>query len=397
MFLEKIRLKNLLSFQDETIDLKPLNILIGHNGSGKSNLIEAIGLLQSTPRGIAGSIREGGGVVDDWIWKGANKGEASSIEAVVCRSAASRNRYAEMNLRYKLDFASINRRFEIIDERIENENPLPGHDNPRFYFFYQNGFPMINAGDPDNPGNKRRLKREDIDPEKSILAQRRDPENYPELTWLGDRFSRIKIYREWSFGRDTHPRKYQSTALETDFLREDCLNLGLILNNLHNQPTPKERILEALRALYPTITDFGVNIEGAAAQVFLHEGRFSIPATRLSDGTLRFMCLLAILCHPTPPPLICIEEPELGLHPDALAELAKLLREASERTQLVVTTHSDLLVDEFTNTPDEVVTFEKDGETTSMQRLNSNQLDDWLQKYTLGQMRQSGHIGGNRW
>ncbi|BBL57117.1 AAA family ATPase [Methylomonas koyamae] len=58
MFLEKIRLKNPLSFQDETIDLKPLNILIGHNGSGKSNLIEAIGLLQSTPRGIAGSIRE---------------------------------------------------------------------------------------------------------------------------------------------------------------------------------------------------------------------------------------------------------------------------------------------------------------------------------------------------
>ncbi len=397
MFLEKIRLKNLLSFQDEEIDLKSLNILIGHNGSGKSNLIEAISLLQSTPRGIAGPIREGGGV-DDWIWKGAASGEASSIETVISRSDTSpMSRTDGMNLRYKLEFASVSRRFEIVDERVENEKPLTGHTEPRFYFFYQNGYPMINAGDPDNPRSRRRLKREDIDPEKSILAQRRDPENFPELTWLGDRFGKIKIYREWSFGRDTPPRKYQSTALETDFLREDCLNLGLILNNLHNQPTPKARILDALQSLYPAITDFGVNIEGAAAQVFLHEGRFSIPATRLSDGTLRFMCLLAILCHPNPPPLICIEEPELGLHPDALAELAKLLREASKRTQLVVTTHADLLVDEFTDTPDNIVTFEKDGETTSMQRLDSSLLEDWLQKYTLGQMRQSGHIGGNRW
>ncbi len=207
----------------------------------------------------------------------------------------------------------------------------------------------------------------------------------------------MKIYREWSFGRETPPRKYQSTALETNFLREDCLNLGLVLNNLHNKPDAKARILEALQTLYPSITDFGVNIEGAQAQVFLHEGRFSIPATRLSDGTLRFLCLAAILCHPTPPPLICIEEPELGLHPDALPALAKLLREASECTQLIVTTHSDLLVDEFGDDPEAIVTFEKDGETTRMQRLDAGRLNAWLKKYTLGQMRQSGHIGGNRW
>ncbi|MDD5037231.1 MAG: AAA family ATPase, partial [Methylococcaceae bacterium] len=137
------------------------------------------------------------------------------------------------------------------------------------------------------------------------------------------------------------------------------------------------------------VEDFDVNIHGNTVQVFLQEGGFVIPATRLSDGTLRFLCLLAILCHPSPPPLICIEEPELGLHPDVMPTLADLLRDASARTQLIVTTHSDLLVEEFTDTPESVITFEKDGDRTVAHRLDSDALENWLDKYTLGQGRRS--------
>ncbi len=392
MLIHKITLTNLLSFSSLELELKPLNVLIGHNGSGKSNLIEALALIQSTPKGIAGPIREGGKITD-WIWKGAAPQSQATIETVV-RPRRSKDR---INLRYKLSFASAGSRFEIVDERVENEKPLTGHHEPRYYFFYMNGYPVINVGNPDDPNNKRRLKREDVDPEKSILAQRRDPDNYPELTYLADAFGKIRIYRDWSFGRYTPPRLPQRTDLATDFLDENCSNLGLILNNLHNQPEVKAKMLDALNALYPSVTDFGVSIEGGTAQIFLHEGRFSIPATRLSDGTLRFLCLLAILCHPTPPPLICIEEPELGLHPDALAKLAELMRDASQRTQLIVTTHSDILVDEFTDTPEVVVTFEKTDEATMAARLDPKELEAWLDKYTLGEMRQSGHIGGNRW
>lgn len=392
MLIQRISLTNLLSFSSLELELRPLNVLIGHNGSGKSNLIEAIALIQSTPKGIAGPIREGG-KIPDWIWKGAPSRSEATIETIV-RPRRVRDK---INLRYKLSFAAAGSRFEIVDERVENEKPLPGHDEPRYYFFYQNGYPVINVGNPDDPKNRRHLKREDVDPEKSILAQRRDPDNYPELTWLGDMFGKIRIYRDWSFGRYTPPRLPQRTDLATDFLDENCSNLGLILNNLHNQPEVKARMLDALNALYPSVTDFGVSIEGGTAQIFLHEGRFSIPATRLSDGTLRFLCLLAILCHPTPPPLICIEEPELGLHPDALAKLAELMRDASQRTQLIVTTHSDILVDEFTDAPETVVTFEKSDESTVAARLDPKELEKWLDTYTLGEMRQSGHIGGNRW
>ena len=79
-----------------------------------------------------------------------------------------------------------------------------------------------------------------------------------------------------------------------------------------------------------------------------------VPATRLSDGTLRFLALLAILLNPESATLICIEEPELGLHPDTMSLLAELLTEAAEKTQLIVTTHSDVLVSAFTEQAESV-------------------------------------------
>jgi predicted ATPase len=117
----------------------------------------------------------------------------------------------------------------------------------------------------------------------------------------------------------------------------------------------------------------------------------------LSDGTLRYLCLLAILCHPEPPPLLCIEEPELGLHPDVLPSLAQLIVEASERTQLIVTTHSDVLVDAMTEQPESVVVCEKHDGRTEMRRLRKEDLTVWLNKYRLGQLWAKGELGGTRW
>jgi predicted ATPase len=132
-------------------------------------------------------------------------------------------------------------------------------------------------------------------------------------------------------------------------------------------------------------------------QVFFTEGNFTVPATRLSDGTLRYLCLLAILCDPEPPPIICIEEPELGLHPDAIPKVADLLISASERTQLIVTTHSDILVDAMTERPEVVLVCEKHEGQTTMNRLDTAKLQSWLDKYRLGELWTRGEIGGTRW
>ena len=131
--------------------------------------------------------------------------------------------------------------------------------------------------------------------------------------------------------------------------------------------------------------------------MFFHEGRYTIPATRLSDGTLRYLCLLTILCHPSPPPLVCIEEPELGLHPDVLPTLADLMKNASTHCQLIVTTHSDILVDAMSDQPESVLVAKKKEQGTTLTRLNAEKLQPWLEKYRLGQLWTRGEIGGTRW
>ncbi|WP_438945728.1 AAA family ATPase, partial [Sediminibacterium sp.] len=282
--------------------------------------------------------------------------------------------------------------FEIIDERVEAEAPNDGHDKPYLYYKFQDGHGVLNI-----KSKERRLQPEEIEPTQSILSQRKDPDQYPELTYLGNIFAKIKLYREWSFGRYTTPRMPQKADLPNEFLKSDASNLGLVLNRLRRDPAVKQRLLSALKALYEGIDDYDVQIEGGTVQVFFYEGTFTVPATRLSDGTLRYLCLLAILCHPTPPPLICIEEPELGLHPDVLPTLAELLKEASERCQLIVTTHSDVLIDAMSDQPESVLVSEKSNAGTSLTRLNAENLKPWLEKYRLGQLWTRGEIGGTRW
>jgi predicted ATPase len=387
MLIHSVQLTNFLSFgpTSPAIPLGPLNVIIGPNGAGKSNLLESIALLQSAPEQLLKPIREGGGVLD-WLWKGSEDIPTACLDVVID------NPIGMKDLRYVLGFTASGQRFEIVDERIENATALTLDQLPHSYYDFDGGQPVLNI-----KGEKRQLQRQDMDLEKSILSQRRDPDQYPELTYLGQVLGKIRLYREWSFGRYTPPRLPQKADLPNEHLEPDCSNLGLVLNRLRRDPAVKRRLLTALQALYDGIDDYDVQIEGGTVQVFFHEGRIPIPATRLSDGTLRYLCLLAVLCHPNPPPLVCIEEPELGLHPDVLPTLADLLKEASTRTQLIVTTHSDVLVDAMSDQPEAVLVAEKGEHSTSLTRLDAEKLKPWLEKYRLGQLWTRGEIGGTRW
>jgi predicted ATPase len=240
---------------------------------------------------------------------------------------------------------------------------------------------------------------QDVDSTGSALAQVKDGKRYPQLTAWGQSLERMSLYRQWHFGVGNPVRHLQRTDLPNSKLLEDCSNLGLVLNRLSQDFDVKQRLVDALRDLYEDVVDFHVSVEYSTVQVFLVEGehRTSFAATRLSDGTIRYLCLLAILCDPDPPPLVCIEEPELGLHPDLIGRLANLLREASERCQLVVTTHSDGLVDALTDIPESVVVCEKENGSTKLRRLDRKDLEHWLQNYRLGELWSSGELGGNRW
>ncbi len=381
--LHSIYLRNLLSFGPDTerLELRALNVLIGPNGSGKSNLLDALSLLRAAPKRLAAGLTGGAA---DWVWKGA-------VDATAHIEVVARNKSPKKPLRYSLDFRVDNYGMNLADERVADAVAAPNATEAYFYFGYDKGRAMLNV-----KGDKRQLKREEVEPGASILEQRRDPDQYPEITYLADAFGQMRFYREWSFGRNTAIRDSRKTDERNDFLAEDSTNLGLMLNKLRRDSAAKKQVLNLLNELYEGITDFDVLIEAGSVQVFLEEGPYTIPATRLSDGTLRYLSLLAVLCQPKLPPLICIEEPELELHPHAVLAMGKLIKEASERTQLIVTTHSDILLDILGSNPDDVIVCEKHDGQTEMTRLSEAELRGWLERYSLSQLWTRGKLGGNR-
>jgi predicted ATPase len=397
-FLRSLKLSNFLSFGPEShdIELTPLNVLIGPNASGKSNFIEALELIHATPTDISDAIRIGG-TAGEWLWKGVSPPKPAEIQARICSNKLIHE------LRYRLSFAEANSRLEILDEALEDTLPnKPGEKDVFFYYRFQNGHPVINVRQTVKDENarkeyvKRQLKRESLNPEQSVFAQRKDPEMYPELTHVAEQFGRIQIFREWGFGRSAALRQAQPANLPSDALLPTIVNLGLVLNDLEHQDT-WPRFLEYMQRFLPRFKRLTTKVQGGSVQIYLHEDglKTPIPATRLSDGTIRFLALMAVLLHPGKAPLVCIEEPELGLHPDALAIIAELLVEAKAKTQVVVTTHSDVLVSALTEVADSVLVSDYVGGGTEFRRLEPAKLKHWLGKYRLGEIWRIGKLGGN--
>ena len=412
MLFHRLKFSGLLSFGPAGIDLpmEPLTVLIGPNGSGKSNLLEAISLLRAAPRGVSEPISRTGGL-REWLWKGPETLHSISLEAVVDYPPTE-------TLQHSLTLTDQGGRPVVADERVD---PSKKHREKRIgqsYYRPPRGAQASWETAEVNPRALAKLRKEhpgegpppfmirrsrrsaiefasEFEPHESLLAHAAIPQ-YPALWHLKEQYRRVRLYRNWSFGPHANSRQPCSAHEHSDFLDEGGGNLPLVLSQLHG--TYKKTFLNALSQLFDGIVDVQCPVTGGTVGLFLEEaGNRSIPATRLSDGTLRYLCLLVTLLHPEPPPLICIEEPELGLHPDLLPTLSDLMREASERTQLIVTTHSDVLVDALTDRPENVVVCEKHYGQTEMRRLDKDDLTKWLKDYRLGDLWTSGELGGNRW
>ncbi|MCX7045554.1 MAG: AAA family ATPase [Candidatus Sumerlaeota bacterium] len=394
LLIKSLQIRNLLSFGADTppLELGPLSVFIGINGSGKTNFLETIGLLKAAPDFFSAPVNEFDGV-REWLHKpfeSARNGKPvkAQIEAIIhCPKSAD-------DLRHVLAFTEHGRRFEIIDERIEYAHKKQEGKEAYFFYKFMRGHPVLNEM-VRSKETKRKLSRESIPPEQSILSQFKDPVRYPELNFLSDSYRRIALFRDWVFGRYAPPRIGQRVGMPNDYLTDTCDNLALVLADI--LPEIKQEFLEELNHLYPGITDIIFKPSGHQLQLYLQEGARLIPATRLSDGTVRYLCILTALLHPVAPPLVCLDEPDAGLHPDMFPALADLLRRASERMQIILTTHSDLLVDAFHETPQCIVTFDRAEGSTVMQRLDPEALKEWLKRYSLGQLWHKGKLGGTRY
>ncbi len=370
-------------------------MLIGPNGAGKSNFMEALELLRATPTDFSDPIRFGGSV-GEWLWKGDSTPKPAKILTELWATDVS------PQLKYAISFTQSSNRLEIVDEFLEETSPRKhGERDVFFYYRYQNGFPVMNVRQvvKENETQKwtrRQLKREAINPEQSVFSQRKDPDLYPEVSQTASRFGSILVFREWSFGRGALLRQPQSASLSGGVLLPNLVNLGLILNDLeHRDCWP--RFTELMQRFLPRFKRLSTKVQSSSVTIYLHEDglKTPVPATRLSDGTIRYLALLAILLNAESSPLICIDEPELGLHPDAMSIIAELLVEASTKTQVVVTTQSDVLVSALTDHANSILVAEYLKGGTDIKRLEQDKLSYWLQKYRLGEVWRIGKIGGN--
>lgn len=393
LMLKKLTLKNLLSFGPEGVELElgPLNVLIGPNASGKSNLIDAIRLLAACSKDVADPIIAGGGM-QAWRHKHGDQNGQMSVAAVISP------REDEIFLDLQED---VQHEFGIWpyggEPTIWFESVL---ETDRKTIFYEGGEKGRLLSFVSGEGRKLYATKElGIDNARSIFSQIQGSPAVGEMKEIRRFYSEVQIFSDLNTSRSSQIRQPQPADARASSLSESGENLALVLNDLDNRPMVSKRIIEELKAVHPRATAIKTRVSYSRVEAYLEEEglRENIPFTRLSDGTLRWLCLLSVLLHPNPPSLICLEEPELGLHPDMIPRLAELLVEASEKTQLVVTTHSELLVSALSDHPESIVVCEHLGGSTEFRRVNPDHLREYIADYRLGDAWLKGEIGGTRY
>lgn len=343
--LKSIAIAGFKSFGAEVeVPLGPLNVLIGANGSGKSNFLDAFSFLQAYSRGGVNAHVERSGGADKTLHFGTRYTEVADI---------------------RIDFSNGEqcrlRLHPIVSDRIGTS------------FSYATGFTKLSA---DKSKKDRAIE-----------------DKYRE---------RLTSWRQYHF-HDTSfhsPMKKTSKLHDNRFLREDGSNLAAFLYLLRERHEASYRLTRnTIRQVAPFFDDFALEPLKLNPDSILLEWQHRnsdayFDAASLSDGTLRFMALTALLLQPAElrPGIVLLDEPELGLHPYAIAMLAAMLRSASKETQIVVATQSPGLLDHLE--PEDILVAERVGGETRLNRLEAEPLREWLEDYSLGQLWEKNHFGG---
>ena len=325
-FLEKVHIKNFLSLRDVELPLKPLTVLVGPNASGKSNILNALrllnGMMNEEELPLVKLIRES-------LWAGeanqislqlkAKVEEISTLYELYLKADANNPFIAEELLVNDVNVISIqDGQGKVKDEDGENETP-----------YKSNKLALKSAGDY---GNK---------PITSILTEFiKEWEFYdfrPDL--IREHFKALPlslIEKLLSGELDKSPK-----------LNDDGSILSALLSDWYEDtPDRFQSVSDSLAAA----TDLRIDqrpINGDNQLCLLEGYKQPIPLERASDGTLRLVAYYTLLNEPVLPPLIAIEEPERNLHPGALTDITNVLEQISEQSQVIITTHSSQLLDAF--------------------------------------------------
>ncbi|MFN8278373.1 MAG: AAA family ATPase [Chitinophagales bacterium] len=364
--IKSIRLQNFFSFQDCTINLNPgVNVLVGINGSGKSNLLKAIELFKILPKE---NIEDIGSLVLH-KWKGQNG----------MMHYQSGTTFSELLFEFDQNFVSY--------KRHDTEAPRPLTYLANFKFPGLGIFsfsPTVLAG-----GERVYSNYHDSEGEKDVSVA------FANLISAADN---IYSYGIFDTSEDAIVRK-ALTYTSDKVLRPDLRNLSNVINFLSiNHALHFDLIEKNLQKVNGNYEKLKVIPVLDSMTFGIKETGFekTTPAYLLSDGSIKFLALLAILYNPNRGQLICLDEPENGLHPDMLHAVAEGIQYAAQTSQIILSTHSPQLLNWFTF--EDIRVFEKDeNNATIVKELKQQEFEGWYDTYLLGDMWMKGNIGGNRW
>jgi predicted ATPase len=365
--VDRLRIQGFKSIEDVELELGPLNVVVGANGAGKSNLIGAFRFLERlVTKNLQLTVGQAGGA-ERFLFHGSKR---------------------TTNLRLYFRFG----------ENAYEANLVPATDSLIFasevghYYGYPalRGIPVDDYAVPFATGSREsQLIEEAEKPEGKIARYVRDA----VVDWS------VFHFHDTS---DSSPAKQKGDLDDNRRLRKDAGNLAAFLYALKRTHQARySQIVAQIRLAAPFFDDFILEPDRLNERKIKLEWRQRgsdayFDAHSLSDGTLRFICLATLLLQPVPPSVVLIDEPELGLHPFAIQLLADLLKSASKRAQLLVATQSVTLLNQLD--PEDLLITEHDGVRTTIERLSMRlppeRLAAWLDDYSIGELWEKNVIGG---
>lgn len=358
--LKTIQIEGFTSIRSATVELRQLNVLVGANGAGKSNFVQALALL--------------GRIVDSELnlFVGLNGGASALLTD---GDGASRIR---------LELEGDPNAYEAILVPAANDELI--FDTEVVYFQGQKYDRPFDQ--PLGRGHREtRLSTETGGLHDGIVR------------YVFDLLEGCKVYHFHDTSADAPVKRMVSTA-DNLSLRPDAGNLAAYLYRLQTSEDRADqaayrRIVGAIQLVAPFFRDFVLQAEGSdhIRLRWQQQGSDAVfSANQMSDGTLRFVCLATLLLQPELPALVVLDEPELGLHPFAIVQLASLLRQASTRSQVLIATQSVTLMNQFE--VGDLIVVERQAGGSTFSRPDSAALEAWLAEYSLGELWEKNLLGG---
>jgi predicted ATPase len=346
--ITRLKIEGYKSIRSQELDLRPINILLGGNGVGKSNFISVFSLIRNIYNQTLQDFVKTKGGADSFLHFGKKNTERIHIELYFGSNSNDTNKY-------------------LIDLK-ESQDKL-------FIASTKTGYLHISKWYPQNIESNQW--------ESTLRNIQGGQAHYLNL-WLRE----FDVYHFHDTG-DKSPMKGTANINDNRYLKSNGSNISSFLYYLKLKHQKHfSRIEKTVQSIAPFFDRFVLEpsrLNEDLIQLEWREKGFSeayFNAYHLSDGTLRFICLATLLMQPEPPQTIIIDEPELGLHPVAINKLASLIRHASNSTQVIISTQSINLIDNFD--PQDIIVTDRTEEGSVFYRLNPAGLESWLKEYTLG-------------